>query len=63
MGIQVFNVLLREVRYLWDGHINTEVYGVIGQWGPAVRHRELYPIFCDHLHGKGSEREWMCIQV
>ena len=34
------------------------VYGMTGQWGPAVYHvyrRELYPIFGDNLHGKESE--------
>ena len=29
-----------------------EVYGIIGQWRPAVQHRELYPIFYDNLCGK-----------
>ena len=24
----------------------------IGQWGPAIEHGELYPVFCDHLCGK-----------
>ena len=36
----------------WDCPLHTEVYGMIGQWGPAVEHRELYPIFCDNLCGK-----------
>ena len=27
---------------VWDGHTHTEVYGMIGQQGPAVEHRELY---------------------
>ena len=35
-----------------DGHIHTEVYGMIGQWEPAVQHKELYPVFCDNLCGK-----------
>ena len=30
---------------IWDWYRHTEVYGMIGQWGPAVEHRELYPIF------------------
>ena len=25
----------------WDWHMHTEVYGMIGQWGPGVEHREL----------------------
>ena len=32
---------------VWDWHIHTEVYGMIGQLGPAVEHREHYPIFCE----------------
>ena len=35
----------------WEWHINTEVYGMVGQWG-LMEHRELYPILCDHLCGK-----------
>ena len=37
---------------VWDWHMHTELYGMIGQQGPAVEHREPYPIFCDHLCGK-----------
>ena len=37
---------------IWDRHVYTEVYGMTGQWGPAAWHRELYPVFCDHLCGK-----------
>ena len=37
---------------VWDWHMHTEVYGVIGQQKPAVKHRELYPVFCDYLCGK-----------
>ena len=33
----------REGLGVWDGHMHTEVYGMIGQQGPAVQHRELYP--------------------
>ena len=32
---------------VWDWHIHTEVYGTIGQQGPVIQHRELYPVFCD----------------
>ena len=35
------------------------VHGMTGQRGPALQHRELYPIYV----GKESEREWMCIHV
>ena len=44
----------RDELGVWDWHMHTEVYGMIGQWGPA---RELYPIICDNLYGKESERE------
>ena len=37
---------------VWDWHRHTEVHGMIDQWGPAVEHRELCPVFCDNLHGK-----------
>ena len=30
----------------------TMVYRMDGQGGPVMYHRELYPIFCDHLYGK-----------
>ena len=30
---------------------------MISQPGPAVERRELYPISCDNLCGKESERE------
>ena len=26
--------------------MHTDVYGIIGHWGPAVQHRELYSVFC-----------------
>ena len=55
---------------VWHWHMHTEVFGIIGQWGPAVEHKELYPIwgpavehrelyppFWDNLCGKGIERE------
>ena len=45
---------------VWDWHIHTEVYGIIGLQGPAVSHRELYAIFCV---GEESEKEWMCVHV
>ena len=35
-----------------DWHVHTEVYGRTGQRGPALEHRELHPVFCDHLCGK-----------
>ena len=37
---------------VWNWYMHTVVCGMTGQWGPAVWHREPYPIFCDHLCGK-----------
>ena len=39
---------------LWVGywHMHTEVFGVIGQQGPVIQNRELYPSLCDDLCGK-----------
>ena len=37
---------------IWDWHMHTEIHGMIGQWEPALKHRVLYPLFCDHLWGK-----------
>ena len=37
-----------------DWHVHTLVYGMIGQWGPAVCHREFNSIFCDNV-GKESK--------
>ena len=45
--------------WVWGWHMHLEVYGMMGQQGPAVQHRELYPVFCDGLCG----REWMCGHV
>ena len=39
----------RDGLRVWDWHMHIEVYGMTGQWGPAVWHRELYQIFCDNL--------------
>ena len=37
-------------------HTHTEVYGMIGQQGPAVKHRELHPTLCNNLCGKRTRR-------
>ena len=37
---------------VWDWHMYTEVHGMDGRQGPAVEHREFYPIFFDNLYGK-----------
>ena len=43
---------------VWDWHVHTEVYGVIGQ------HRERYPVFCDYLCGKRiGERTAVCTRI
>ena len=34
---------------VWDWHMHTEVYGMTGQQGPAIWHREFYPAFFDNL--------------
>ena len=39
----------RDELGIWDWEILSEVYGIIGQRGPAVEHRVLYPILCDNL--------------
>ena len=41
-----------------DWHGYTAVYGMDGQQGSAVQHREIYSVFCDHRHGSGHV---MCI--
>ena len=49
---------------LWDWHMHTEVYGMTGQKGPAVQHRELYPVFCDALCGERVwERTGVCARI
>ena len=42
----------REGLGVWDWYMHTIIYGIDGPPGPAVLHRELYPILCDNLHGK-----------
>ena len=37
---------------VWHWHMNTGVYGTIGQQGPVVYHRGLYPVSCDSLCGE-----------
>ena len=46
---------VRDGLGVWDCHVYTMLYAMTGQQGPTVEHRELYPIFCDHLDG---ERNW-----
>ena len=46
-------------------HIHTIMYGMDGQQGLAVQHREqLYPIFHNNLYGKRiGKRKDMCICI
>lgn len=46
-------------------HVHTIVYGMDGQQGLAVQHREqLYPIFHNNLYGKRiGKRKDMCICI
>lgn len=37
---------------VWDWCVHTEVYEMTAPWGPALQHRELYPISCDNLNVK-----------
>ena len=48
---------------VWDWHMHTEVYGMTGQQGPAVEHRELYPVSCDKLCGKRIFERWICVRM
>lgn len=36
--------------------MHTEVYGMDGQQGHAVEHKEVYSTFCDKLCGKRVEK-------
>ena len=41
-----------------------KVYRMTGQWGPAVQHRDLYPIFCNNLCRKRIwERMDVCTYI
>lgn len=54
---------LKELYFCkWCMH--TEVYEMIGQWGPSVERRELYQIFFDNLCGKRFwKRMNMCTYI
>ena len=34
---------------VWDWHMHPVVYGMSGQWGTTVQHKQRYLIFCDNL--------------
>ena len=40
-GYQRGTVGVRDGLEFWDWHMHTAVYGVDGQWGPAVLHMEF----------------------
>lgn len=37
---------------VWDQCTHTTIYKVDDQQGPCVKHRELYPVFCNSLYGE-----------
>ena len=45
---------------IWDWHMHTDIYRMIGQQGPVIQHREVYPIFYDNLCG---QRIWKRMDV
>ena len=51
------------VLEVWDWHMHTVVYGIVGQQEPAVYHKELYPIFCDDLYGKRVSKKNGCVYM
>ena len=47
---------------VWEWHKRTEVYGMIGQWGPLLYSTENSTQYSLIPHvEKESEREWMCV--
>ena len=40
-------------------HIHTMIYGMDGEQGPAVQHREIYSIFCDNLYWNA----YVCVYI
>ena len=57
-GYQREQVVGRDRLEVWDWHMHTVVYGMIVQWGLAIKHREPYSIFCDNLCGENTWK-WM----
>ena len=46
---------------VWNCYTHTELYGMIGQRGPAIQHKYFYPVFCDNLCGKRiRENGYVC---
>ena len=52
----------RDGQGLWDWHMYTDVYGMMGQRGPAVQHRKLPSILWLSMWEK-NRREWICVYV
>ena len=49
---------------VWDWHMNIVVYGMTGQQGPAIQHRELYSVFCDKsIREKNLEKEGIYVYI
>ena len=47
-----------------DWHVHTNVYGMDGQWGPAIQHRKFYSIFRDNLYQKRIQKRMdMCVYI
>jgi len=41
-------------RGVWGWQVHPEVYGMRGQWGPAVQHREFYSILITYMGKKNG---------
>ena len=48
---------------VWDWHMHTALYGMIGKWGPAVQYENPSQYSVMIYVGKESEREWMCVYI
>ena len=48
---------------LWDWHMHTEVYGIIGQQGLLYSTNNSTQYYVIIYVGKESEREWICVYV
>ena len=48
---------------VWVWHMHTIAYGMDGQQGPDIWHREHYPTSVITSMGKESEKEWIRVYV
>ena len=48
---------------VWDWHMHTDIYGMIGQWGLlySTGNSTQYSVLI--YVGKESEREWICVHA